>query len=163
MNFRHTHSLIRTRLAALAAALITSIGLAAHADTLPGKGVKVQPVKSSVSEELFQHIVVFKALKALGYEVLPYKEVDYPTAYMSIANGDATFIATHWNPLHADYYKNAGGDAKLFRKGIFSPNAAQGYLIDKKTADAYKITNIGQLKTPSSPSSSTATVTARRT
>jgi len=67
---------------------------------------------------------------------------------MSIANGDATFIATHWNPLHADYYKNAGGDAKLFRKGIFSPNAAQGYLIDKKTADAYKITNIGQLKDP---------------
>jgi glycine betaine/proline transport system substrate-binding protein len=148
MNFRHTRSPIRTRLAALAAALITSIGLAAHADTLPGKGVKVQPVKSSVAEELFQHIVVFKALKALGYEVLPYKEVDYPTAYMSIANGDATFIATHWNPLHADYYKNAGGDAKLFRKGIFSPNAAQGYLIDKKTADAYKITNIGQLKDP---------------
>src|SRR2546429_6935305 len=43
--------------------------------------------------------------------------------------------ATHWNPLHADYYKNAGGDAKLFRKGVYSDNAAQGYLIDKKTAD----------------------------
>ena len=136
------------RLATLATALFATASLCAHADTLPGQGVKVQPVKSSVAEELFQHIVVFKALRALGYEVLPYKEVDYPTAYMSIANGDATFIATHWNPLHADYYKNAGDDAKLFRKGIFSANAAQGYLIDKKTADAYKITNIGQLKDP---------------
>ena len=67
---------------------------------------------------------------------------------MAIANGDATFLATHWNPLHADYYKNAGGDAKLFRKGVYSDNAAQGYLMDKKTADQYKITNLGQLKDP---------------
>ncbi|WP_024537755.1 glycine betaine/L-proline ABC transporter substrate-binding protein ProX [Comamonas badia] len=135
----------------LAGALALGMALgggASFAADQPGKGIQVQPVKSSVAEELFQHIVVFKALEALGYEVLPYKEVDYPTAYMSIANGDATFIATHWNPLHADYYKNAGGDAKLFREGIFSPNAAQGYLIDKKTADEYKITNIGQLKDP---------------
>ena len=78
----------------------------------------------------------------------PFQEVEYPTAHVAIANGDATFLATHWNPLHADYYKNAGGDAKLFRKGVYSDNAAQGYLIDKKTADEYKITNIGQLKDP---------------
>ena len=33
-------------------------------------------------------------------------------------------------------------------KGVYSDNAAQGYLIDKKTADQYKITNIGQFKDP---------------
>ena len=123
-------------------------GLTTQAADLPGKGVTVQPLKSSIAEETFQTLLVMKALEKLGYEVQPIKEVEYPTAHIAIANGDATFMADHWNPLHADYYKNAGGDAKLWRKGIFSGNAAQGYLIDKKTADAHKITNIGQLKDP---------------
>ncbi|MFP1591885.1 hypothetical protein ACLB1M_20810 [Escherichia coli] len=33
-------------------------------------------------------------------------------------------------------------------EGVFVNGAAQGYLIDKKTADQYKITNIAQLKDP---------------
>ena len=134
--------------ASLAATAIALIGASAMAADLPGKGVKVQPLKSSIAEETFQTLLVMKALEKLGYEVQPIKEVEYPTAHIALANGDATFMADHWNPLHADYYKNAGGDAKLYRRGIFSANAAQGYLIDKKTADEYKITNIGQLKDP---------------
>ena len=126
----------------------TSAFAADAAGNLPGKGVKVQPLKSSIAEETFQTLLVMKALEKLGYEIQPIKEVEYPTAHIAIANGDATFMADHWNPQHADYYKNAGGDAKLYRKGIFAANAAQGYLIDKKTADQYHIANIGQLKDP---------------
>ena len=118
------------------------------ADALPGKGITVKPVKNPVPEENFQHLLVMRALEQLGYTVQPYKDVDYPTAYMSIAAGDATFIASHWNPLHADFYKNAGGDAKFYRQGEYISNAAQGYLIDKKTADHYNITNIAQLQDP---------------
>ncbi len=33
-------------------------------------------------------------------------------------------------------------------KGVYSDNAAQGYLIDKKTAEAHNITNIAQLQDP---------------
>lgn len=132
----------------LMTALATGVAACAQAADLPGKGTQVLPLKSSIAEETFQTLLVMKALTQLGYDVQPIKEVEYPTAHIAVGNGDATFLADHWNPLHADYYKNAGGDAKLFRKGIFSPNAAQGYLIDKKTADAYKITNIGQLKDP---------------
>ena len=135
-----------------AGAIATGIALASasawSADEQPGKGVKVLPLKSSIAEESFQTLIVMKALEKLGYDVQPFQEVEYPTAHVAIANGDATFLATHWNPLHADYYKNAGGDAKLFRKGVYSDNAAQGYLMDKKTADEYKITNLGQLKDP---------------
>ncbi|WP_280189292.1 glycine betaine/L-proline ABC transporter substrate-binding protein ProX [Delftia sp. PS-11] len=135
-----------------AGAIATGIALACTAALAageqPGKGVKVLPLKSSIAEESFQTLLVMKALEKLGYDVQPYKEVEYPTAHVAIASGDATFIASHWNPLHADYYKNAGGDAKLYRKGVYSDNAAQGYLIDKKTADAHKITNIAQLKDP---------------
>ena len=132
--------------------IVTSLmafGLSAHAaDALPGTGVKVQPLQSSIAEETFQTLLVGRALQKLGYDVQPIKEVEYATAHVAIANGDATFMANHWDPLHADFYKNAGGDDKLSRKGSYSANAAQGYLIDKKTADKYKITHIDQLKDP---------------
>ena len=148
-NHRHaTRWLRRTACATgLALASLTASNMALAQD-LPGKGVSVLPLKSSIAEETFQTLLVMKALQKLGYDVQPIKEVEYPTAHIAIANGDATFMADHWNPLHADYYKNAGGDAKFYRKGIFSANAAQGYLIDKKTADAHKITNLGQLQDP---------------
>ena len=141
MNKRHfTRTLIAGSLLALS--------LAGHAADLPGKGVKVQPLQSAIAEETFQTLLVSRALQKLGYDVQPIKEVEPATAHIAIANGDATFLANHWNPLHADFYKNAGGDAKLTRKGTYSANAAQGYLIDKKTADQYKITHIDQLKDP---------------
>ena len=130
----------------LAAALTTAPALAAGA--LPGQGVTVQPLKSTIAEETFQTQIVMKALQQLGYDVKPIKEVDYPAAHLAVANGDGTFLADHWDPLHNDYYKNAGGDAKLWRDNSYSTGALQGYLIDKKTADKYHITNIEQMKDP---------------
>ena len=148
----------RTRRTAAAAACILAGALslapalaapaAGDAAALPGKGVQVQPLQSSNAEETFQTLLVSRALQQLGYETQPIKEIEYATAHVAIANGDATFMADHWDPLHADFYKNAGGDAKLWRKGAYSPNAVQGYLIDRKTAEQYRITHIDQLKDP---------------
>ncbi|MDN3679720.1 glycine betaine/L-proline ABC transporter substrate-binding protein ProX [Vibrio tapetis subsp. quintayensis] len=118
------------------------------AEKLPGEGVKVQPVQSTVAEETFQTLIVNRALEALGYDVQPTKEVDYNVGYTSIAKGDATFLAVGWFPLHADKYTMSGGDDKFYRQGQYVSGAAQGYLIDKKTADKYGITNIGQLNDP---------------
>ena len=149
MAFIPTFSATTPHLRTLAACSLLALGAAsASAQTLPGQGIKVQPVQSSIAEETFQTLLVSRALAKLGYEVLPTKEVEYPTAHIAVANGDATFMADHWDPLHADFYRNAGGDAKLSRTGQYSPGAAQGYLIDKKTADAYKITHIDQLAQP---------------
>ncbi|GKT01131.1 glycine betaine/L-proline ABC transporter substrate-binding protein ProX [Acidovorax sp. SUPP3434] len=145
-SLRPSRSLARTWLAASALA----VGLAgtAAAQALPGQGVRVQPLQSSIAEETFQTLLVGRALQKLGYDVQPIKEIEYATAHVAIANGDATFMADHWDPLHADFYKNAGGDAKLWRQGTYSQNAAQGYLIDRKTAEKYRITHIDQLKDP---------------
>jgi len=134
--------------AGAAAVAITAFSVNTMAADLPGKGIKVLPLKSSIAEETFQTLLVMKALEKLGYDVQPIQEIEYATAHLAIANGDATFLADHWNPLHADFYTAAGGDAKFYRQGIYSGNAAQGYLIDKKTADAHKITHIDQLKQP---------------
>jgi glycine betaine/proline transport system substrate-binding protein len=117
-------------------------------DMHPGEGVTVQPLKSSIAEETFQTLLVTKALTELGYDVKPIKEVEYATALVALGNGDGTFMADYWDPLQEAFYKEAGGDKKLYRKGVYSPGALQGYLIDKKTAEKYNITNYGQLKDP---------------
>lgn len=130
---------------ALSAALAAQTTLAAD---LPGHGIAVQPLQSTISEETFQTLLVNKALAKLGYDVKDSREVDYNVAYTSIASGDATFMAVNWDPLHADQYQAAGGDGKFYRQGNYVEGAAQGYLIDKKTADKYHITTIDQLKDP---------------
>lgn len=133
----------------IASALAGSMSFAQAADMdQPGKGVKVQALQSAIAEETFQTVVLNEALSALGYEVEDIKEVDYSAAYTSIANGDATYMAVNWFPLHNTMYKNAGGDAVFYRKGHYIEGAAQGYLIDKKTADKYKIDNIEDFKDP---------------
>ncbi len=133
-------------LATLLALCLWSAG--GQAADLPDKGVTVQPLKSSIAEETFQTLLVMKALERLGYDVKPIKEVEYATAHVAIGNGDGTFLADHWDPLHVDFYTKAGGADKIYREGIYSPGALQGYLIDKKTADQYQITHIDQLKDP---------------
>ena len=131
-----------------ATAFATLVSTSTFAADLPGKGITVQPVQSTISEESFQTQLVSRALEKLGYTVNTPSEVDYNVGYTSIASGDATFTAVNWQPLHDDMYAAAGGDKKFYREGTFVTGAAQGYLIDKKTADKYHITNIEQLKDP---------------
>jgi len=153
-HFKATYAMRRrfrwlSALAIAALALSTSLAMAqTPAAGLPGKGIKVQALQSPIAEETFQTMLVDRALERLGYAPQPIKEVDYPTAHIAIANGDATFLAAHWDPLHKDYFNNAGGAAKLLRVGAYAGPAAQGYLIDKATADKYHINNIDQLRDP---------------
>jgi glycine betaine/proline transport system substrate-binding protein len=153
-NYKATRQAQRTFrwgsvLALAALVLTTSLAMAQTPDAdLPGKGIPVQALQSPIGEETFQTMLVDRALEALGYVPQPIKEVDYPTAHIAIANGDATFLAVHWDPLHQDYYDHAGGAAKLLRTGAYAGPAAQGYLIDKATADKYHITRIDQLRDP---------------
>ncbi len=136
------HSLV------FATAFATLVSTSAFAPDLPGKGITVQPIQSTLSEETFQTLLVSRALEKLGYTVDKPNEVDYNVGYTSIAAGDATFTAVNWIPLHDDMYEAAGGDKKFYREGTLINGGAQGYLIDKKTADQYHITNIEQLKDP---------------
>ncbi len=133
---------------ALASFLATSISFTAQAADLPGKNIKVQAVQSPIAAENFQTEIINEALNVLGYDVQPTKEVDYSAGYVSIANGDATYMTTNWFPLHNTMYENAGGDEAFYRKGFYINGAAQGYLVDKKTADKYGITNLGDFKDP---------------
>jgi len=130
-------------------ALACGMGGALAADAQrPDQGAKVIPLKSPIPEEGFQTLLVMRALRELGYDVQPMQEIDYAAIHLALANGDGTFAAVHWVPLHENFYQSSGGDAKLFRKGVYVDNAVMGYAMDKKTADAHGITNIAQLKDP---------------
>ncbi|MDG5500134.1 glycine betaine/L-proline ABC transporter substrate-binding protein ProX [Marinobacter sp. BGYM27] len=128
--------------------LASGVAFGAQAQDMPGEGVSVQAIQSPIAEETFQTMLVNQALTDLGYDVQPIQEVDYSAGYTSIANGDATYMAVNWYPLHNNMYKNAGGDGKFYRKGNYINGAAQGYLIDKKTAEKYDIDNIEDFKDP---------------
>ena len=131
-----------------ATAFATLVSTSTFAAALPGKGITVQPFQSTISEEAFQTLLVSRGLEKLGYTVNKPSEVDYNVGYTSMAAGDVTFTAVNWQPLHDDMYAAAGGDKKFYRSGTFVTGAAQGYLIDKKTAEQYKIKSIDQLKDP---------------
>jgi len=136
------------------AGAICSIVLGANsfAGELPGKGVKVHPMQSPIAEERFQTLIVNEALKALGYEVMPIDEVSYAVTYQTIAQNktskDIYFTAVNWTPLHDTMFEKVGGEKMMYRKGIFVDGCAQGYLIDKKTAQKYNIKYINDLKDP---------------
>ncbi len=151
---RTTHGLGRSQARLLGAGLALCLGAAA-ADTvpafaadMPGEGKSVQPITTGRADHYFQHFVVELGLEALGYEVEPHLEAQFPAMHLALGQGDADYTAVHWNPLHEAFYAKAGGDAALERVGSLIDDAAQGYLIDKKTADEHGITNLGQLKSP---------------
>lgn len=137
-----------TKLLGLLAAAGLALSLGLQAAKLPGEGVSVQPLQSSIAEETFQTLLVVKALERLGYDVKSIKEIEYAAGHIAVGNGDGTFLADHWDPLHIDFFLKGGGEKKMYREGVYSPGALQGYLIDKKTAEAHGITNLGQLKDP---------------
>ncbi|MGD2053121.1 MAG: glycine betaine/L-proline ABC transporter substrate-binding protein ProX [Gammaproteobacteria bacterium] len=136
---------IRHVVVLFAAILCASTGLA---DNTPGKGISVQPGQDNIDGENFQTIIVIKALEELGYDVRPVQHAKYPALHVAVGNGDISFIADHWNPLHKAFFEKAGGNAKLSRQGSYIPNCAQGYLIDRRTAEKHGITNISQLQDP---------------
>lgn len=109
----------------------------------------VKAYRSTISEEGFQTYLVIEALKALGHNVELTNGVQYPIAFKSIAaeKKDVAFMASAWEPLHNNMIK-AVGPKNLFKEGIYIKNCAQGYLIDKKTAQKHNIKYINDLKDP---------------
>jgi glycine betaine/proline transport system substrate-binding protein len=107
-------------------------------------------VKSAVAtdDSRFALEVVLLGLEKLGYKPADIATVANQAGYVAVANGDLDLWGEYWDPNHERFFTNAGGDQKLSRLGILVDNAMGAYVIDKKTAEQYKINNIAQLKDP---------------
>jgi len=116
--------------------------------SLPPEEVTIRSGHSSWVEESFQTQVVNIGLEQLGYQMDSVKELEYPGIYLSVANGDLDYSVVYYQPGHEEFFNNAGGEEKLTGVGLLIESGTQGYLIDKKTADEYGITNIEQFQDP---------------
>ncbi len=128
--------------------MLLALAATAEADEQPGQGVAVKPLVGPMPDELFQTLLVSRALEELGYTVEPPAPMSYADAHAAIGRGEGSFLAVHWDPLNDDLFAAAGGDRVLFRSGLYVPEALQGYLIDARTAREHRIERIDQLKEP---------------
>ncbi|WP_370279116.1 glycine betaine/L-proline ABC transporter substrate-binding protein ProX [Pontibacterium sp.] len=124
------------------------MALTANAESMPGKGVEVTPIFPTIAEERFRGEIAIAGLEALGYEVEEPKETEYATMMLALSYGDADFSVHMWDILHNDFYENSGGDRTMVKAGDVIPGVLQGYLIDKKTAEAHNITKLTDLQKP---------------
>lgn len=134
----------------LASALTLSVlhsATAADADK-PGAGVSVTPIFPTIAEERFRGEIAVAGLKELGYDVKEPQETEFPTIYVALSYGDADFTVHNWKTLHASFYDKAGGDVSMEKVGQVMTGVLQGYMIDKKTAEKYKIKDLSDLKRP---------------
>ncbi|NEO25331.1 MAG: glycine betaine/L-proline ABC transporter substrate-binding protein ProX [Kamptonema sp. SIO4C4] len=128
--------------------LVLTLGLVGCRSSSPStETVVVRPAYGTL-EELFQTEIVNLGLEELGYNVIAGSELEYDIIHEAIASHYLDFTASHWQPLHNEYFQENGGTQTMERVGVVVADARQGYLIDQKTAQTYNITSLEQLQDP---------------
>ncbi|GAB7536856.1 glycine betaine/L-proline ABC transporter substrate-binding protein ProX [Burkholderia sp. 22PA0099] len=133
---------------AAALAVMMMAGLPAGAQTLPGKGKTVHYAQGdSFGGNYVATQIVMQGIKQLGYDV-KLTTMNTTLFFQAAAQGDED-LATDVNfPQRELAFRSVEKDAQVVGTGMIIGGGINGYLIDKKTADAYKITNLAQLKDP---------------
>jgi len=122
----------------LAAALISG---AAAASAGPGNGKEVRMARATWDTGWFQAAIYKRAIEDLGYKVSKITTLDNPPFYQAVGQGDIDLWVNGWFPLH-NSYRDAFEPGATTIGYVAKGGALQGYLIDKKTADKYHITNL---------------------
>jgi len=129
----------------MGAAVLAPAG-GALAENLPGEGKTVDPARATWSTGYFQAAVYNAMLEELGYEISDTTELKNELFYQAVSQGDVDYWVNGWFPLHNDLMAKAEGASQVGY--VAKGGALQGYLIDKKTADAHNVTNIEDFKKP---------------
>lgn len=119
----------------------------AIAQDLPGKGKSIKMARATWDTGWFQAEIYRQAFQKLGYDVKEPTTLDNPPFYQAVGQGDVDLWVNGWFPLHETYADSFKEGAKLVGY-VAKGGALQGYLIDKKTADEHKITNLSDFKKP---------------
>jgi glycine betaine/proline transport system substrate-binding protein len=135
-------------IAILAVAMLAG-PLAALADTAtPGAGKTIRYTRSnSLGASYIQDEVVIAALEKLGYKV-DMKILAAPAFYAAASQGDMDLITSINWPQNQVPYEKVKDKLALLNNGSIIGGGINGYVIDKKTAEAHDITNVEQLKDP---------------
>ena len=97
----------------------------------------------------FQAEIIKKLLEDLGYTVGDPKTVDNLTFYLAAARGEVDLWANGWFPSHNVFLKQDAVKGKVQPVGFeVVAGALQGYMVDKRTADALNIRSLSDLTKP---------------
>ena len=97
----------------------------------------------------FQTEIFIKLLEELGYTVDDPQTMDNLAFYLAAARGEVDLWVNGWFPSHNVFLKQDGVKGKVQPVGFeVIAGALQGYMVDKRTADALKIRSLGDLKKP---------------
>lgn len=130
----------------LALTLVLATGLAAWEmagsataqDKLPGAGKTVSPARPNWDSFWFGQRIVDIGMERLGYKVEAPKTLAPAAIFTAMANGEIHYTADTILPNHSEMYAKTAG--KVVAIGpLMDPGTMQGYMVDKKTAEAHNI------------------------
>jgi ABC-type proline/glycine betaine transport system substrate-binding protein/ABC-type amino acid transport substrate-binding protein len=97
----------------------------------------------------FQTEIFKNLLEELGYTVKEPQTKDNLAFYLAAAGGEMDLWANGWFPSHHLFVEDERVRGRVEAVGFeVKAGALQGYLVDKKTADALGITSLGDLNDP---------------
>ena len=132
----------------LAATLLTLVlggTTAARSDDGSADEPTVRMARATWDTGWFQAEVYRILLQRLGYRVEGPVTMDNPEFYQALANGDVDVWANGWFPSHDLYIEERV--VEPVGKQV-DDGALQGYFVDRVTAEAHGITNLGDLADP---------------
>lgn len=123
----------------------TAISAPAIAQDQPGEGTEITMAQPTWDTGWFYTEIYKQLLGELGYSIGTVLTLDNAAFYQSVAFGDATLWVDGWFPIHNPYKSAFEGSAEIIGP-VVSGGAIEGYLVDKKTADAMDITSLEDFK-----------------
>lgn len=139
-------SIVGAVTAGMALALIAAPSITSAADG-PGDGRSVKMARATWDTGWFQAEIYKQMIEKLGYDVSRVTTLDNPPFYQAVGQGDMDLWVNGWFPLHNSYKKAFESGAETLGY-VAKGGALQGYLVDKKTADAHNIKTIEDFKKP---------------
>ena len=134
--------------AALTVAAIVTSGQPAAAKDLPGTGKTIRFAQSdSLGANYVTAQIVMAAFKEMGYDV-KLSTINTTLFFQAAAQGDLDVASDINFPQREPGYLKVEKQAMAIGDGMIVGGGINGYLIDKKTADANNITSLEQMKDP---------------
>ena len=106
---------------------------------------EVKMAKANWDTGYFQAEVYKQALEKMGYKVTEPKAMKPSVFYVAAAAGDLDLWVNGWFGTHDGYIAETKGKVKAIGN-VMPKGGLQGYLIDKKTADKFKIKSVMDIK-----------------
>lgn len=127
-------------------ALVLPLGASAAAQDGSDEAPRVRLARATWDTGWFQAEVYRLLLERLGYQVDGPTTMDNAEFYAAVAEGEVDLWANGWFPAH-DVFIPDSAPVSVVGTTV-GDGALQGYFVDAATADAYGITNLGDLADP---------------